>query len=385
MRVLSEPHMTEFRARAEAFVAAQWTNRTARGDASGISFREGAIAAGLAHRSLPEHCGGLGLDPDPELELAWLQVCEAAHAPARPAGTGVQMLVPTLLAAGTREQQARYVLPALTGSEIWAQGFSEPGSGSDLASLRTRADRHGDSWVINGQKIWTTHAERAHFMFALVRTESDQARHGGISFMLIDLRAGGVDVRPIRQMTDEHEYCEVFLEDVRVPGDAIVGAPGAGWRLANLLLKTERGWIGDFIAARFARLQHLVAQSPKADDLATRTRLVEIEGHVLSHEASALRRLTAAQRQAPTTLIDHVAKLHATNVMSRISDLAADVLADDLLAPSDDPWGDGQETETGYWVRDWYWSMAYAIAGGSSNVQRDVIATRWLGFDRAAR
>jgi alkylation response protein AidB-like acyl-CoA dehydrogenase len=113
-----------------------------------------------------------------------------------------------------------------------------------------------------------------------------------------------------------------------------------------------------------------------------RARLVELEGHVLAHRASTLRRLTATQQDAPSALIDHVAKLYATDVMSRISDVAGDILADDLLGASDDPWGVGNETQTGYWVRDWYWSMAYAIAGGSSNVQRDVIARRGLGLSR---
>lgn len=377
----SEDHLA-FRASARSFVTEHWRSG---GDA--VAFRQAAMAAKMVYRSIPSAYGGGGLPLDPDCEQIWYEECRVAGAPGKPAGTGVQMLVPTLLEAGNEAQLQQYLNPVLTGAEIWAQGFSEPGAGSDLASLRTKAVLDGDFWIVDGQKIWTTHAERADFMFALVRTEPEAPKHKGISFLLIDMRSPGITVRPIRQMTNEYEYCEVFLDAVRVPAENIVGKRGDGWRIANLLLKHERGWIGDFISERFDRLIDLVNRCridgvPASACVDVMVQVAEIEGHVLAHHASSLRRQTATVRDEPAALIDYVAKLYATDVMERISSLVATLLQSDLLGPSDDPWGDGEETANGYWVRDWYWSMAYAIAGGSSNVQRDVIALRGLGLAR---
>lgn len=370
-----------FKDGCERFVHERWQGGD---DAAAIAFRGAAIVAGYSHHWLPRRYGGVERPRDLVLEWIWIEACRSANAPARPGGTAVQMLVPTLLEAGTDEQRMRFLLPALTGEEIWSQGFSEPGSGSDLASLRTRGVIENGNWVVEGQKIWTTHAEHAAFMFALVRTEPDAPRHRGISFLLIDMRQPGVTVRPIRQMTGEHEYCEVFLDRAQAPLDAIIGGRGGGWAIANQLLKHERSWIGDFVEERFARLSTLVRESaiPDCEDLLVR--LAAIEGKVLCHKASALRRLSGAAEGSPTALIDLVAKLYATEVMQAISHLAADSIGSRILGPSDDPWGTGVSTTDGYWVRDWYWSIAYAVAGGTSNIQRDVIALRGLGLARMA-
>lgn len=381
MRLGLTDEQEAFRQGCDSFVREHWNGGD---DAAAIAFRGNAIAAGYSYHWLPRRYGGVERPRDLVLEWLWIEACRKFGAPARPAGTAVQMLVPVLLESGSDEQCRRFLLPALTGEEIWGQGFSEPGAGSDLASLRTKAAIEDGHWVVDGQKIWTTHAERASFMFALVRTEPEAPRHRGISFLLIDMRQAGVTVHPIRQMTGEHEYCEVFFDRAHTPVENIIGGRGGGWTIANQLLKHERSWIGDFVEERFARLSDLVraAAFPYREDLLVR--LATIEGKVLCHKASALRRLSGAAEGSPTALIDLVAKLYATDVMQAISHLAADAIGDRILGPSDDPWGTGVSTPDGYWVRDWYWSIAYAVAGGTSNIQRDVIALRGLGLARAA-
>src|SRR3989454_9932663 len=154
------------------------------------------------------------------------------------------MLVPTLLEHGTEVQKERFVRNTLLGKMRWCQGYSEPGAGSDLASLRTRAVLEGDSWVVNGQKIWTSNAQDSDWMFALVRTEPDKPKHDGISYLLIDMRTPGLDVRPLRQMTGDADFNEVFFDNARVPAENLVGRRGQGWVVSRSTLKHERALIG---------------------------------------------------------------------------------------------------------------------------------------------
>ena len=167
-----------------------------------------------------------------------------------PRGIGTMMLVPTLLERGEEWQKEKWVGPTILGEVVWCQGYSEPGSGSDLASLKTRGVLDGDEWVINGQKIWTSGAHRADYMFCLVRTEPEAQKHAGISYLLIDMKQPGIDVRPLKQMTGTAEFNEVFLNDVRTPKDWIVGKRGEGWLVSRTTLKHERNSIGDASADR---------------------------------------------------------------------------------------------------------------------------------------
>ncbi len=155
------------------------------------------------------------------------------------------MLVPTLLEMGTEEQKREFIAPTLRGEMIWCQGYSEPGAGSDLASLRTRAELDGDEWVVNGQKIWTSTAQLADWIFCLVRTEPNAPKHQGISFLLFSMKTPGIEVRPLKTMTGDATFNEVFFTDVRVPKDQIVGRRGEGWLVANSILRHERGMLGD--------------------------------------------------------------------------------------------------------------------------------------------
>ena len=164
----------------------------------------------------------------------WLfdQLLDEIGAPRPPAASYADLIGPALLRHGSDALQQRFLVPMVNGDELWCQGFSEPGAGSDLAGLRTRAERRGDEWIVNGQKVWTSNADIADWCFLLCRTDPEAPKHKGISLLLVDMKTPGITVRPLKQMTDDHEFCEVFFEDVRVPADRMLGAPGAGWTIA---------------------------------------------------------------------------------------------------------------------------------------------------------
>src|SRR6266478_8729199 len=213
----------------------------------------------------PQELGGTGWSAMQrylfEKECAW------ADAPGLP-GLGLKLLGPVLCAYGTPAQQQRYLPKILSGEHYWCQGFSEPGAGSDLAGLRTRAVRHGDHYVLNGSKIWTTHAHFADHIFCLARTDSSTKAQNGISFFLVDMRQAGVRVQPIYTLAGDHEVNEVFLDDVTVPADDLVGAEGEGWTIAKYLLENERGGSchAPRLLADIARLRSEASREPSGCD-----------------------------------------------------------------------------------------------------------------------
>jgi alkylation response protein AidB-like acyl-CoA dehydrogenase len=203
------------------------------------------IEYGYAASTIPTQYGGYGGEPDILKSRIIAEEFIAAGLPMGMASQGISMLVPTLLELGTEEQKLRWIGPTLRGEVIWCQGYSEPGAGSDLASLSTRAVEDGDDFVINGQKIWTSTAAQADMIFCLVRTEADKPKHEGISYLIFSMKTPGIEVRPLLTMTGRAEFNEVFFTDVRVPKTQIVGQRGQGWLVANATLKHERGMLGD--------------------------------------------------------------------------------------------------------------------------------------------
>jgi alkylation response protein AidB-like acyl-CoA dehydrogenase len=384
-----------FRGEVKAFLADHWPLKgdEAKQDLAtqARTFRLRAIEAGFLGRAIPRAYGGSEQAGDPLRAAVIREEFMRARAPMDPPGIGTMMLVPTLLEKGTEWQKRKWIPGTILGDVQWCQGYSEPGSGSDLASLKTRGELVGDEWVINGQKIWTSGAKTAHFMFCLVRTEPDAGKHAGISYLLIDMNQPGIDVRPLKQMTGGADFNEVFLTDVRTPKDWIVGKRGEGWLVSRTTLKHERDSIGNAAMTEvvFKGLVKLARESmrsgrPAIEDPAIRQRLAALEGYVLSHKYSGYRQLTANLRGENVGILALMNKLHSTNIGQEVSKLAFDLLeADALTDPASTTRLMGLAPKNGAgWVGQFMSSLGVAIAGGTANIQRNVIAERGLGLPR---
>ena len=355
-------------------------------------FRERAIGAGYLCRNIPKQYGGSEQEPDVLKAQIIREEFGKKHAPMEPRGIGTMMLVPTLLERGEEWQKEKFVPPTIRGEVNWCQGYSEPGSGSDLASLKTKGELEGDEWVINGQKIWTSGATTADYMFCLTRTEPEQPKHAGISYLLIDMKQPGIDVRPLRQMTGGADFCEVFFNDVRTPKDWIVGKRGEGWLVSRTTLKHERNSIGSTQQTRalFAGLVHLAKQSkiggkPAIEDPSIRQRLAQLEGYVMSHQYSGYRTLTKDAKGESPGNITMMNKIISTNIGHDIARLALDLLGDDgLLGAGERSMGGMGAGGAEGWIAHYMYSLGIAVAGGTANIQRNVIGERGLGLPRDA-
>jgi alkylation response protein AidB-like acyl-CoA dehydrogenase len=345
---------------------------------------------GLAWLHYPEGCGGLGLTPnDQQLAQSRLVAGGAPQSGLKnPIGYG--MVAPTVVAHGTDEQKRRYLRPLFTAEEIWCQLFSEPGSGSDVASLSTRAVRDGDEWVLNGQKVWTTLAHLSRFGLLLARTNPDVPKHKGITAFLVDMQADGVDVRPLYQITGEAEFNEVFFTDVHMPDTARLGGEGDGWRVAVTTLMNERVSIGGGVsrrgggpiadALRIWKERWSADTSPHA--LALRDRLVS--SWIRSEVLSMTNQRAAQVRQAGTPGPEgSVAKLAYAEENQRVYDLCMDLLgADGMLYPAGYPMirpevlGMGSTDVHKSFLR----VRANSIEGGTSEVMRNILGERVLGL-----
>jgi alkylation response protein AidB-like acyl-CoA dehydrogenase len=359
-----------------------------RTDEHATRFRLKAIAHGYLYRHIPKRYGGGEQPADPLKATIIAEEFRRHDAPFEIMGQGPSMLAPTLIEHGTEEQKQRFVAETLLGRIKWCQGYSEPNAGSDLASLRTKAELDGDTWIVNGHKIWTSNASEADWMFALVRTEPAAPKHDGITYMLIDMKTRGIDVRPLRQMTGEADFNEVFFDEVRVPKDSIVGERGKGWYVSRSTLKHERALIGN---ASFARrtfdgvvmmAQALEIRGRRAmDDAVIRGRIVELEARLLAAEYNGYRLLTASARGEDPGLAGMVTKLHSSTLGYDIAKLAMDLMSDrGCLFP-----GEPNAPAMGMFGTAYMWYFGMAIGGGAPNIQRNVIAERGLGMPRDSR
>ena len=387
-----------FRDEVKGFLAEHWPlqGEEAKLDFNqqAVLFRDRAIEAGYVARAIPRKYGGSEQEPDVLKSTIIDEEFRKVLAPGEMRGIGPSMLVPTLLEHGAPWQKERFIPPTIRGDMSWCQGYSEPGAGSDLASLRTKAVLDGDEWVITGQKIWTTAAHLTDYMFCLCRTEPDASKHAGISYILIDMKSDGIEVRPLTTMTGQADFNEVFFNDVRVPAENIVGERGKGWVVSRSTLKHERNMIGSFEGV-VAQYQGLVALAksvmrngrPAIEDPHVRQQLVEIEGWVEAHRYSGYHQLTLAARGKDAGILGMMTKLNSTCIGNRVAMLAQDLIDDmGLLAPmASDPLP-GRAVLAKGWAVYFMWSLGIAIAGGTANIQRNVIAERGLGLprDRAA-
>ncbi len=368
-----------------------------------VTFRGAQFDHGLGMVHFPEGRGGLGIQPkqqqvvNDELRLR----TKTRYRDSIVNLIGIGMAAPTLLTYASEELQKRFLRPIFTGEEIWCQLFSEPGAGSDLAALGTRAERAGEEWLVNGQKVWTTLAHVSRFGMLLARTDPERPKHDGLSYFILDMQAPGVEVRPLHQITGEAEFNEVFLSDVRIPDDWMLGNEGQGWRVAITTLMNERVAIGGGEGVgRRKPIDHLLdiwkqrtesptaARGSAARTAVQRDRVTQlwIESRLLEITSSRAR---TARRQGNPGPEGAVGKLTSAELTQRIYEACLDVLGSDGLAYAPGyelrrPSGisrDPQDAAMHWYLR----SRAASIEGGTSQIMRNILGERILGLPSEPR
>lgn len=353
--------------------------------AKALAWQRTLLELGYTSRTVPKQYGGFGADPDILISRILADEFAAAKATAGFGGQGIAMLIPTLLELGTEEQRKTIIPPTLRGEMLWCQGYSEPNAGSDLASLQTKAYLDGDTWVVNGSKIWTSTAHIADWMFCLVRTEPDAPKHDGISFLLFSMDTPGIEVRPLVDMTENKYFNEVFFTDVRVPVGQIVGKRGQGWQVANTILGHERELLGDPNAA-LTRLNGVIdlmrtetIDGGSVIDMPVfRERLMRIQGRVMAMRFNDLRLLSARVNQQSAPLARMIVKLQGTELRHELEKLAIDVMGEFGLAYDDNEHLRGE----GLWQWNYMFYLGLIIGGGTSQIQKNIISERGLGMPK---
>ena len=340
-----------------------------------VASQQALNAAGLAVPHWPEEWGGKGWT---SLQRhLWHEEMQRAGVPT-PLAFNASMIGPVLAHFGSQEQKERF-LPKTANLDIWwSQGFSEPDAGSDLASLRTTAVRDGDDWIVNGQKTWTTLGQYGDWIFTLVRTDPDVKKQAGISMLLIDMTLEGVEVRPIELIDGGHEVNEVWFDDVRVPGDLMVGELNSGWTIAKFLLGNERVGVAPVGMTKRALATLKENAGDLLDDPLTRARVAELENELLALELTALRVVAHSSDGEPHPA-SSVLKLKGTELQQAVSELAFDLAGPGSLAS-----GAEDDSPVPGWARrsaPTYLNLRKAsIYGGSNEIQRQIIARTILGL-----
>jgi alkylation response protein AidB-like acyl-CoA dehydrogenase len=337
------------------------------------------------YRGIPTKFGGSEQPADALKARIIAEEFARTKAPTEIKGNGVQMLVPTLLECGEEWQKEQFIPKTLTGEYRWAQGFSEPGAGSDLASLRTRAELRDGQWVINGQKVWTSYAKDCQYMFALVKTEPDAPKHKAISYLLIDLNQPGIEIRPMKQINGGNDFNEVFFTDAVTPENWMVGKRGEGWLISKSLLKHERNMLGgiDRSEALFNSLLGL-ARRTSLDGVAAlqnpwvKDRLAALKAELEVQRYSMFIQMSRDLSGKGAGLLQMMNKLSQSNFAAAVAELSNVLIEDDALVSPIGNRRPGNER----WVGQYMNSLAAAIAGGTSNIQRNIIAERGLELPR---
>ena len=304
----------------------------------------------------------------------------AARAPEIINRIGVNLVGPTLIAHGTEEQKRRFLPRIMPAEELWCQLFSEPGAGSDLTALRTRAERRGDGWVVNGQKVWTSYAQFARWGILLARTDPAAPKSKGIGYFICDMQAPGVTVRPLRQLTGSEEFNEVFLEDVLIPHDCLVGGETEGWPIANTTLAHERGTSPRQLVIHRMLLNDLLGLArERGTDGVMRQRLGQHWIEVEITRLNNLRTLTRIQRRQPLGPESSFVKLFWSEMSQRMHETLMDV-----LGPAGLCWQPGPHAVAGgRLARSYLYYRAASIFAGTSEIQRNILAERVLGLPRS--
>ncbi|WP_237569176.1 acyl-CoA dehydrogenase IpdE1 [Mycolicibacterium lacusdiani] len=339
-----------------------------------LAWNQHLAKAGLTCLGWPEKHGGRGLTV--AHRVAFYEEYAKADAPDKVNHLGEELVGPTLIAYGTPEQQQRFLPKILDVTELWSQGYSEPGAGSDLANVSTSAELRGDSWIINGQKVWTSLAHWAQWCFVIARSEKGSKRHAGLAYLLVPLDQPGVQIRPIIQLTGDSEFNEVFFDDARTDADLVVGEPGDGWRVAMGTLTFERGvsTLGQQIRYKreHAGIVEMAKRTGAIDDPVIRERLTRSWAGLQTMRSYALKTMDVEQAGQ-----DSVSKLLWANWHRELGEIAMDVQGMAGLTLDD-----GEFDE---WQRLFLFSRSDTIYGGSNEIQRNIIAERVLGLPREAK
>ena len=376
MDLTLSPNEQAFRDELRGWLHEHNPGREPDGDEAGFEFRRDwqkkLHAAGWAGVSWPTQYGGRGATL---VEQAiFNEEVVRARAPSAANVLGLAMGGPTVIAHGTDQQKARYLEPILSADEIWCQGFSEPGSGSDLASLQTRAVRHGDEWLVTGQKVWTTLAHHSKWCMLVARTDPDAPKHQGLTYFLMDMEQEGVQIRPLVQITGEPEFNELFLEEARIPHANIVGGEGNGWTVAITTLMHERSTLAFGLQVQVKQyLRQLMDQAREGGqsaDPVIRDRLAQlyIESEVL--RLNAYRGLTAVMRTGVPGPEGSLGKWQWAEVNQALTELALDIAGPRSLIHSDD------------WSYRFLRARANSIEGGTTEILKNIVAERILGLPR---
>lgn len=343
------------------------------------------VAQGWAVPQWPSEHGGT--DWTPAQKYIFSRECYLAGAPML-IPLGLLMLAPVIMAFGSEEQKSEYLPKILSGEHYWCQGYSEPGSGSDLASLKLKAQADGEDYIVNGSKMWTTHAHLADHIFCLVRTANSERPQQGISFLLIDMDTPGITVEPIITMAGDHEVNQVFFDDVRVPQSNRIGDENKGWSYAKYLLEFERGggFSGPLVLHEFQRLQQLyrdTAQNTRSFDTSGEIgrKIARIEIDLKALEITELRILSAVSGGGNPGPESSILKLNTTRLEQAINELSVDILGYAGIAMNPVAGGSPYRPDTASAIAPRYLNnRAASIFGGSQEVQRNIIAKMVLGL-----
>ncbi|MGH2826421.1 MAG: acyl-CoA dehydrogenase [Actinomycetota bacterium] len=335
--------------------------------------------AGYSGLTWPKEYGGRGA---PYTHQAiFLEESAAGEAPEHIGVIGLGMAGPTIIAHGTDEQKSAHLSKILSGEEVWCQGFSEPGSGSDLASLRTRATDDGDHYVVTGQKVWSSYAHIADYCILVVRTDPSAPKHKGITYLLVDMHSEGVEVRPLVQITGDPEFNEIFFNDVNVPKTNVVGEANSGWNVAMTTLLHERGTLGFALTARLevavAKLIRLAKETGASEDPLVRDRVARQWIELQALRFTNYRALTTLMKTGVPGPEGSIAKLHWSESNQRLGALALEILGERAQLDGDDAMWNG------YWQYQQLRSRGNTIEAGTSEILRNIVAERVLGLPRS--
>lgn len=383
----------DFRNEVSSFLENNKQKRPAQGLLGGTENRKALvewltlqIEYGYWARTIPKEYGGYGAEPDLMETVIMDEEFNRVGVARGMAAQGPSMLVPTLLEHGTEEQRKRWIGPTMRGEVMWCQGYSEPGSGSDLASLQTSARDEGSDFVINGQKIWTSSADKSEMMFVLVRTEPEATKHAGISYLLTPVDVPGLEIQPLRTMSGnlgENSFNQVFFTDMHVPHENIVGKRGEGWKIANTTLKHERNSLNSNGAGNLVRLLKMMNRetingvSAMANPV-FRDRLMKLQARVLTMKHHGMRMLTCSLKGESPGVAGLIVKLQNCQLNFDMASLAIDVMGE-LGGLYDHT---KYERDRGYWQVQSFFSLGLIIGGGTAQIQKNIISERGLGLPR---